>query len=147
VGAQVTILVSRGRPRALVPSVRGLTGVEAEDRLQRAGLRVVVVRRESVQPPGAVIGQSPEAGRRVRRRAAVRVTVAAPPSLALVPAVTGLAFERAVERASAAGFAIAFAHRRARRRDEVGRVLAQDPPAGRQVPRGARLRITVGVAR
>ena len=147
VGAQVTVLVSTGRPRARVPSVQGLSRSEAERRLLREGFRVVIVRRESLDPPGAVISQSPAAGERTRSRAVVRVGVAARPEPATVPAVTGLAFERAVEIASAAGFAIDFAHRKARRPEEIGQVLAQDPPGRERAPRGAHLRITVGVAR
>nr|MDQ4042029.1 PASTA domain-containing protein [Actinomycetota bacterium] len=67
-------------------------------------------------------------------------------ALVAVPEVTGLGFEEAVETASASGLALAFEHRRARRAPDVGRVLAQSLPAGRRVPRGVRLTLTVGVA-
>lgn len=145
VGAQVTLLISSGRPRVRVPALQGLSRSTAEERLLRAGFRVVVVRRESDEPPGAVIAQSPRAGRRVRAGAVVRVAVAAPAPPVVVPAVTGLDFERAVETASARGLAIVFSHRRARRAADVGRVLAQSPAGGRRAPRGTRLTLTVGV--
>lgn len=147
VGTQVALLISSGRPRVRVPSLQGLSRSTAEERLLKAGFRVVIVRRESLDPPGAVIGQSPEPGRRVRARAAVRVAVAARPVPVAVPAVTGLSFERAVERASAAGLALAIEHRRARRASDVGRVLSQSLPAGQRAPRGARMTLAVGVER
>jgi eukaryotic-like serine/threonine-protein kinase len=147
VGAQVTVLVSTGRRRARVPSVQGLSRSGAEQRLLKRGFRVVVVRHESLDPPGAVLRQSPHAGRRVRSHAVVRIVVAARAAPATVPPVVGLEFERAVGVVSAAGFAITFEHRRASRRDDVGRVLAQDPPGERNVLSGARVRLTIGVPR
>ena len=107
----------------------------------------MVVRRESLEPPGAVIDQSPPAGRRVRSRAAVRIAVAARPAPVAVPSLTGMAFEPAVEAASGAGLAVSFAHRRARRASEVGRVVAQSRPAGERAPRGAPLTLTIAVRR
>jgi eukaryotic-like serine/threonine-protein kinase len=147
VGAQVTLLISSGRPRVRVPSLQGLSRSEAEERLLRAGFRVVVVRRESLDPPGAVIGQSPDSGRRVRASSVVRLAVAARATPVAVPAVTGMDFERAVEEVSARGLAISFEHRRARRAGDVGRVLAQSLPGGQRAPRGARVTLTVGVER
>ncbi len=147
VGAQVTVLISSGRPRVRVPSLQGTRQGTAEARLLRAGFRVVVVRRETPDPPGIVVDQSPEAGRHVRANAVVRVAVAARAAPVPVPEVTGLGFEEAVETASASGLALAFEHRRARRAQDVGVVLAQSLAAGRRVPRGVRLTLTVGVAR
>jgi serine/threonine-protein kinase len=147
VGAQVTLLVSSGRPRVRVPSLQGLGRSAAEERLLAAGLRVVIVRRESLEPPGAVIGQSPNAGTRVSARRTVRVAVAAPPPPVEVPDVTGIGFEEAVTTASGAGLTVEFAHRRASRPSDVGRVLGQSPGPGQGVVRGARVTITVGVRR
>ena len=145
IGAQVTLLISSGRPRVRVPSLQGLSRSTAEERLLRGGFRVVVVRRESTDPPGVVIDQSPAAGRRARANAAVRIAVASRAAPVPVPAVTGLEFERAVETASASGLALTFEHRRVKRAGDVGRVLAQSLPAGARAPRGTRLTLTVGV--
>jgi len=147
VGAQVTLLISSGKRRVRVPELAGLSRSTAEERVLARGFRVVIVRRESLEPPGAVIDQSPPAGRRVPSRTAVRIAVAARPAPVTVPAVSGMPFERAVERASGAGLAVGFAHRRARRRSEVGRVLAQSRRAGDRAPRGARVTLTIAVAR
>ena len=145
IGAQVTLLISSGRPRVRVPSLQGLSRSTAEERLLRAGFRVVVVRRESADPPGVVIDQSPAAGRRARASAVVRIAVASRAAPVAVPEVAGLHFERAVETASASGLALAFDHKRVKRAGDVGRVLAQSRPPGARVPRGALLTLTVGV--
>ena len=147
VGAQVTLLVSSGRPRVRVPSLKGLGRSAAEERLLAAGLRVVIVRRESMEPPGAVIGQSPDAGTRVSARRAVRVAVAAPPPPVEVPDVSGIGFEEAVTAVSGTGLTVEFAHRRASRPTDVGRVLGQSPGGGQGVVRGATVTLTVGVRR
>lgn len=147
VGARVTLLVSSGPPRVRVPSVRGTSRSAAEERLLRAGFRVVIVRRDSLEPPGAVLAQSPAAGRRVRSNAVVRVAVAARPPPVAVPGVTGMPFEPAVSAVSGRGFAIAFDHRRARRGRDVGRVLAQRPAGGTRALRGTRVTLTLGVRR
>ncbi|MDX6698524.1 MAG: eukaryotic-like serine/threonine-protein kinase [Solirubrobacteraceae bacterium] len=147
VGGRITLLVSSGRPRVRVPSLSGLSRSAAEERLGRLGLRPVIVARESLESPGAVVGQSPDPGRRVTARSAVRVAVAAPPPPVEVPGVTGLGFEEAVSAASGAGLTVEFAHRRATRPADVGRVLGQSLGAGQGAPRGARIVLTVGVRR
>lgn len=147
VGAQVTLLVSSGRPRVRVPALQGLSRSAAEERALAAGLRVVIVRRESPEPPGAVIGQSPAAGRRVRAQRVVRIAVAARPPPVEVPDVTGVGFESAVTSVSANGLTVEFDHRRARRPGDVGRVLAQRPAGGATVARGAHVTLTIGVRR
>jgi serine/threonine-protein kinase len=147
VGAKVTLLISSGPPRVNVPSVQGMSQSAAEDRLLAGGFRVVVVRRASMDPPGAVIGQSPSPGRRVGSRAVVNVEVADRPVPAVIPDVTGQPFERAVGAVSAAGFAVAFLHRPAARPADVGRILGQAPPPRRRALPGARVTLTVGVRR
>ncbi|HVE67717.1 MAG TPA: PASTA domain-containing protein [Solirubrobacteraceae bacterium] len=147
VGAQVTLLVSSGRPRVRVPALEGLSRSTAEEKALAAGLRVVVVRRESPEPPGVVIGQSPDAGQRVRAQRIVRIAVAARPAPVEVPDVTGTGFEAAVTSVSGASLTVDFAHRRVRRSGDVGRVLSQSPAGGATVARGARVTLTIGVRR
>src|SRR5688500_7191439 len=146
VGAQVTLLVSSGSPRVRVPSLQGISRSTAEEKLLDAGLRPVIVRRESLEPPGVVLAQSPEAGRRVRAEHPVRVAVAARPPPVEIPNVVGVNFEAAVTSVSAAGLTVEFDHRRASP-SNVGRVLSQSPPGGDAVRRGARVTLTIGVRR
>jgi serine/threonine-protein kinase len=147
VGARVTLLLSSGPPHVSVPSVQGMSQSAAEDRLLATGFRVVIVRRASPDPPGAVIGQFPSPGQRVGSRAVVNVEVADRPAPRVIPDVTGQYFERAVGAVSAAGFAVAFVHRRADRPADVGRILGQAPPPRRRALPGARVTLTVGVRR
>jgi len=147
VGGKVTLLISSGPPHVNVPSVQGMSQSAAEDRLLAGGFRVVVVRRASLDPPGAVIGQSPSPGQRVGSRAVVNVEVADRPVPAVIPDVTGQPFERAVGAVSAAGFAVAFLHRLAVHPADIGRILAQAPPPRRRALPGARVTLTVGVRR
>jgi serine/threonine-protein kinase len=73
----VTILVSAGPPKLLVPSVVSLPLDDAEARLRAAGFRLGRVQYDpsSAEPLGGVAAQRPAAGDSLRRGGAVGVTV------------------------------------------------------------------------
>jgi len=115
-----------------VPDVMGLAPAEAEARLLAAGLLPGEVKGE-VREGATVRRQSPAAGARAPLGSAVALELA-PPSLPM-PDLAGLDAAEAERRLAAAGLVLA-------RRVEVpgprpGFVVAQDPPAGREVTPGA----------
>lgn len=77
VNSKVILYVSDNSLR-LVPQVVDLTQSDAESRLERANLKVKVVREPSSKTSGTVIGQSPEQGDSVKIGTTVTITVAAP---------------------------------------------------------------------
>ena len=66
-GQGVTLLISRGANTVAVPNVVGLDEQAALAALQNAGLSGVEVQRDSTEPEGKVLSQSPGAGQAVGR--------------------------------------------------------------------------------
>jgi serine/threonine-protein kinase len=79
--ATVQIIVSAGLPRVAVPDLVSLSLAEAQKDLERLGLRLGRVSRDSaaLAAPGTVLGQSPSPGTVVERATRIRVTVATEP--------------------------------------------------------------------
>ena len=77
-GSRVTITVSRGPQEVDVPDVVGLDRAGARSALRGAGLGVEVVERQSPEPKGTVLSQSPSGGTSVPAGTTVTITVAIP---------------------------------------------------------------------
>jgi serine/threonine-protein kinase len=83
----VTLLVSRGANTVVVPNVVGLSDQAALAALSNAGLSGTEVQKDSTEPAGKVLSQSPGAGKRVGRGSGV--TIFASTGAITVPDVTG----------------------------------------------------------
>lgn len=81
--ATVQIVVSAGLPRVAVPDLVSLSLAEAQKDLERLGLRLGTVGRDSASlaAPGTILGQSPSPGTVVERATRIRVTVATVPTV------------------------------------------------------------------
>jgi eukaryotic-like serine/threonine-protein kinase len=143
-GQGVTILVSRGANTVAVPNVVGLNEQAALAALQNAGLSGVEVQRDSTEPQGKVVGQSPGAGRLVPPRS--QVTIFASTGAITVPDVVGQARKTAVTALKKAGFTVAVTEESTVDPAEVGRVISEFPPGGSRGRRGDTVTISVGVA-
>jgi len=75
-GTSVVLEVAGSKASVAVPDVKGQTQQAAVATLQQAGLRASVAQVPSSQPPGTVVAQSPAAGQKAPKGAAVRVNVA-----------------------------------------------------------------------
>ena len=140
----VTLLISRGTNNVAVPNVVGLDDQAALNALQNAGLSGVEVQRESTEPQGKVIGQSPGAGKMVARGS--QVTIFASTGAITVPNVVGQARKAAVTALKKAGFTVAVTEETTTDPTQVGRVISEFPPAGSRGQRGDTVTISVGAA-
>jgi beta-lactam-binding protein with PASTA domain/predicted Ser/Thr protein kinase len=140
----VTLLISRGANKVEVPDVVGLDDEAALAALQRAGLSGVEVQRDSTEPQGEVVGQSPGAGKLVPRNS--QVTIFASTGAVTVPDVEGQARKTAVNTLKKAGFAVAVTEQETFDPSQVGRVISEFPPAGSRGQRGDTVTIAVGIA-
>jgi eukaryotic-like serine/threonine-protein kinase len=140
----VTILVSRGTNRVAVPSVIGLDDRVALAELQNAGLSGTEVQRDSTEPQGKVLSQSPGAGKLVPRGS--QVTIFASTGAITVPDVTGEDRQTAVNGLKKAGFTVAVTEQTTTDPAEINRVLSEFPPGGSRGQRGDTVTISVGVA-
>ena len=143
-GQPVTLLVSRGANTVAVPNVVGLDDQAALTTLQNAGLSGAEVQRDSTEPEGKVLSQSPGAGKRVARGS--QVTIFASTGAITVPDVTGQTRKTAVTALKKAGFTVAVTEETTADPSEVGRVISEFPPGGSRGRRGDTVTISVGVS-
>jgi eukaryotic-like serine/threonine-protein kinase len=79
-GTRVTITVSKGPEKVVVPDVVTQTKADARAALRDAGFKVKVVKQESELPEGTVVRQSPPANTKAVKGSVVTIYVAIPPS-------------------------------------------------------------------
>jgi eukaryotic-like serine/threonine-protein kinase len=140
----VTLLISRGANNVAVPNVVGLDDQAALAALQKAGLSGAEVQRDSTEPQGKVVGQSPSAGKLVARGS--QVTIFASTGTITVPDVIGQARKTAVTALKKAGFTVAVTEQETTDPAQVGRVISEFPPGGSRGQRGDTVTISVGTS-
>jgi serine/threonine-protein kinase len=149
-GSTVTIVVATEVGTVVVPG--GLVGsplAQAQAAIQAAGLRFETADEQpsATVPNGSVISVEPGSGTTVDKNSTVRVVVSTGPEQIAVPNVMGNTEDEAVFTIKASGLQVQVVPQTVGAGDpNAGRVIAQDPAAGRNVDRGATVKITVGVA-
>jgi eukaryotic-like serine/threonine-protein kinase len=138
----VTLLISRGANTVAVPDVVGLDDQAALAALSDAGLPATEVQRDSTEPQGIVLSQSPPADKRVARGS--QVTIFASTGAITVPDVTGQNRKTAVTALKRAGFTVAVMEEATTEPAQVGRVISEFPPGGSRGQRGDTVTISVG---
>jgi serine/threonine-protein kinase len=140
----VTLLVSRGTNQVEVPNVVGLDDQAALAALQDAGLSGSLVERDSTEPQGKVLSQSPSAGKMVARGSGVTIFVSS--GAITVPDVVGQDRKSAVTALKQAGFVPAVTEEPTVDPAQIGRVISEFPPGGSRGRRGDTVTISVGVS-
>ena len=140
----VTLLVSRGANTVVVPNVVGLSDQAALAALSNAGLSGTEIQKDSTEPAGKVLSQSPGAGKRVGRGSGV--TIFASTGAITVPDVTGQDRQAAVNALKKAGFTVAVTDQTTTDPAQINRVISEFPPGGSRGQRGDTVTIAVGVA-
>jgi serine/threonine-protein kinase len=140
----VTLVISRGANTVSVPSVVGMDDQAALATLQNAGLSGVLVQRDSTEPEGKVLSQSPGAGKVVAR--GTQVTIFASTGAITVPDVVGQDRKTAVNALKKAGFTVAVTEQETTDPADLNRVISEFPPGGSRGRRGDTVTISVGIA-
>ncbi|MBW3580072.1 MAG: Stk1 family PASTA domain-containing Ser/Thr kinase [Actinobacteria bacterium] len=141
-GDTVTITVSSGAAPVAVPGVVGLRELEADGRLDAAGLVGDFRPEESDDvAAGLVISQSPDQGVMVPPGSTVVVMVSSGPATVSVPPVVNLSQADATNLLSRAGFRTEVRQQNADA--PAGTVIATDPGPGAQAPEGSTVVIVV----
>ena len=141
-GNFVTITVSTGPKKVVVPNVVGRDRDDAVSELTAAGLKPNSVGVNSLEPVDTVLATGPKAGTEVLEGTAVRVNYSKGPKPITVPNVIGMPFESAESTLQGAGFAVS-------RSDvddaqqPVGVVVGQNPAAGTQQGKGSVITLQV----
>jgi eukaryotic-like serine/threonine-protein kinase len=142
-GNTVTIFVSTGKPKVVVPDVRGKSSVVAVQALANAGLTTKVASVPSNQPPDTVTAQDPKAGKKVVTGTLVHINISKGPTQVGVPLVVGEPYDQAARELQTAGFAVA-------RKDvdssqPTGTVISQTPTGGVAAPAGSTVNLSVSL--
>jgi beta-lactam-binding protein with PASTA domain/predicted Ser/Thr protein kinase len=140
----VTLLISRGANTVTVPNVVGLDDQAALAALGNAGLSGTEVQRDSTEPQGKVLSQSPAAGKQVARGS--QVTIFASTGAITVPSVIGQTRKAAVTSLKKAGFVPAVTEENTTDPTKVGVVISEFPPGGSRGQRGDTVTVSVGIS-
>jgi beta-lactam-binding protein with PASTA domain len=145
-GTTVRLDVSAGRGTAAVPVVEGLVRAQAEDAVRQAGFNPKVKTQYSdTVPKGQVIGSAPPQGAEITKGKTVTLTVSRGKQGVGVPKLTGLSRDDAEGQLSDLGLTANVVDKESAK--DPGTVLAQDPPAGTVVDKGAQVTLTVAKER
>ena len=147
-GSTVDVLVSIGRPA--VPSIAPGTGPETADAALTAADLTPARGPKPVYddnvPAGAVVRTDPAAGTSMAVGGRVTLVLSAGPAPVQVPDVVGKSAQDAETRLAAAGFAVGPRDDAFDPNTDAGVVLATDPAAGIDAPRGSAVSVRVSNA-
>jgi serine/threonine-protein kinase len=145
-GSTVTVFVSQGPKLAKVPVLVGTQRRVAVQQIRGRGLSPSVSEEESNSPSGEVISQSPSAGTEVEPGSTVSIVVSSgkKKEVAKVPNVIGKERREAVEAIRAAGLTPSVEEEETEVQGQVGRVIDQFPPPGRELEPGTTVTLVVG---
>ncbi|WP_208028742.1 Stk1 family PASTA domain-containing Ser/Thr kinase [Rhabdothermincola sediminis] len=139
----VTLRVSAGLGKAEVPDVVGRTEAAARSLIERAGFVPDVRQREDdTVPAGQVISQDPPGRTQAERGSAVTIVVSAGPAPVTVPDLAGLTVAEASNALGQRGFRVTQSQQ-ASTSVPAGTVIATDPPANTELPKGSTVRLIV----
>ena len=138
-GQTVTISISSGR--LAVPDVTGRPLKAAQTQLNSAGFKSEVKRVASSRPKGIVLDQAPVAGVTAVRGTTVKLNVSSGIKPVAVPRLIGQTQGAAVSTLTRLGLRATL--RNVPSDKPVGLVVAQNPPAGKEVDKGSAVIVNI----
>jgi len=140
-GGEVTIWVSTGLPKSVVPNVVGKQSTDAVAALTQLHLKPDVHEVPSTKPAGEVTAQSPPPGEKVTQGQPVRINVSKGPQPIAVPNVLNLPIDQASSMLQAAGFQVST--RFVDNNQPANTVIDQSPQSGASAGKGSVVSLTV----
>jgi beta-lactam-binding protein with PASTA domain len=124
-----------------VPSLVGLTLVEAQDRAASRGFTLKTIRRPAAAQAGTVVDQAPQSGADLEKGSQVMAVVSAGREQATVPKLVGSTADAAEQLLTAQGFQTN--RKTVDSPKPKGTVVAQDPEDGTRLPKRSTVTISV----
>ena len=145
-GSQVTIEVSAGSGRIVIPDVAGQSAGTARGNLQRAGFTNIQERQQSSAEvaAGNVIGTDPGANAEAAPGDQITLIVSSGAERVTVPSVQGLSEQNARSAIEGAGLTPRVETQTVPNQNQDGVVITQSPSANQQANRGDTVTIFVG---
>jgi serine/threonine-protein kinase len=140
-GNKVTIWVSTGLPKAVVPAMIGKQSTDAVAALTQLHLKPDIHSVPSDKPANEVTGQDPPAGTKIPVGQSVRINVSKGPQPIAVASVIGLPIDQATSTLQAQGFQVSphFVDSS----QPANTVIAQDPKGGASAGKNSTVNLTV----
>jgi len=134
-------LMERGDEGNEVPSLVGLTLVEAQDKAAAEGFALETIRRSASAAPGTVVDQAPQAGAELESGSQVMAIVSSGQEQVAVPNVVGGTADAADQLLETAG--LTAERKTVDSPKPQGIVVAQDPSDGTQAAKGSTVTLSV----
>ena len=136
-------------PGATVPDLLAATSIaEAEELAEAAKLNLIVDTVDHWQPEGSFVAQDPAPGTRVPAGRAVVLQVSnGTGTEPVVPFLIGMTQAQAEKTLTELGYGVKVVDKQTRRPEEDGKVLAQSPSAGEDLPPGDDVVVVIQVGR
>ena len=144
-GSQVILIVSSGPREVTVPGVVGSLRAQAVSQLRGRGLVPSVSSRESDQPEGQVLEQSPSPGSRVEVGTSVDIVISSGVATVSVPSLVGSPRPDAVAALRELGLSPAITEREVADQGKNQIVLQQSPSGGAELEEGEIVTLVIGV--
>ena len=143
-GASVTLIISKGPERYIIPALKGLTPEAATNAILKFPLTVGSIAEafNSEIPKGFVISSSPDAGLQVKRDAIVNLVVSKGVEVVATASYIGKSGEQALNELTDAGFNLETTYSF----DEkvlTGAVVSQTPAGNASIPKGSTITLVV----
>jgi serine/threonine-protein kinase len=140
-GSTITIWVSSGLPRVVIPDLVGEDQTAAAAQLAKLGLQGKPLQVPSSKPAGQVVAQDPPAGTKVEVNSVVHFNVAKGPVPVSVPDVRGQPVAQASSQLQALGFRVAVTP--VDSDQPANTVIDESPAAGTSAGKGSTVSLTV----
>jgi beta-lactam-binding protein with PASTA domain/predicted Ser/Thr protein kinase len=140
-GSPVSILVSTGLPKVVLPDYVGKSQTDAAADLARKGLKMKTRSVPSSKAAGTITAQDPQPGTKVEVNTVVTVNVAEGPKPVSVPSVIGQPIAQATSTLQGLGFRVAPTF--VDSSQPANTVIEQAPGPGQSVGKGAVVSLTV----
>ena len=125
-----------------VPKVVGKTATRATVQLEGAGFKVRTHGVESSEKPGIVVSQDPRARTEAGKGSTVDLGVSSGPGQQLVPDVSNLPRQQAIQALNAARFKVT-EDPQPSSKVKKGYAIKTSPPANKPIPRGSEVRLFI----
>ncbi|WP_416970272.1 Stk1 family PASTA domain-containing Ser/Thr kinase [Streptomyces sp. 4F14] len=146
-GETISVVVSTGAPKVVVPNVIDKDVDAATQALEEKGFEVKTTQSESTQEPGTVLSQNPDPGSEKEKGSTVTLEVAKAAAKETVPDVSGLSCDDAKARIEQNNLtAGSCTNVQVQDQNQNGKVVSTDPAIGQQVDKDTTVNIKVGQA-
>jgi serine/threonine protein kinase len=139
--SEITIWVSTGLPKAVVPDLVGASSTDAVATLTKLGLKPDLHQVPSSTAAGTVVAQDPPADTKVTVGGKVRLNVSKGPQPVTVPSVIGEPIDQASSELQALQFHVST--RFVEDNQPANTVIGQDPSSGGSAGKGSTVTLTV----